>query len=57
MASAELEDKEPAESDFAKWFWEHRGETNRAWKRRKREAVKEKRKGDNKRRGRTVAQE
>lgn len=31
------------ESDFSKWFWENRGETNRAWKRRRREAAKEKR--------------
>ena len=30
-----------AESDFAKWFWDHRGENNRAWKRRRREANKE----------------
>ena len=28
-------------SEGAKWFYEHRGETNRAWKRRKREATKE----------------
>ncbi|KAL9124099.1 MAG: hypothetical protein Q9217_006540 [Psora testacea] len=34
---------EKQESEFAKWFWEHRGENNRAWKRRKREAAKEKR--------------
>ncbi|KAL9008209.1 MAG: hypothetical protein Q9173_006644 [Seirophora scorigena] len=38
------------ESDFAKWFYEHRGETNRAWKRRRREAAKEKRQKENKRR-------
>ena len=30
------------ESEGAKWFYEHRGETNRSWKRRKREATKEK---------------
>ena len=42
--------REAPQSDFAKWFWEHRGETNRAWKRRRREAAKEKRKSDNKRR-------
>lgn len=34
---------EKSESDFSKWFWEHRGETNRAWKRRRREAAKERR--------------
>ena len=36
------------ESEFAKWFWEHRGENNRAWKRRRREAAKEKRVKDKK---------
>lgn len=43
-------DEEKPESDFSKWFWEHRGETNRAWKRRRREAAKEKRQKDNKER-------
>ena len=38
------------ESEFSKWFWEHRGETNRAWKRKRREAAKEKRHKDNKER-------
>lgn len=38
------------ETEFQKWFWEHRGENNRAWKRRKREAAREKRKEDNKNR-------
>lgn len=42
-------DEQP-ESEFSKWFWEHRGETNRAWKRRRREAAKEKRQKDNKER-------
>ncbi|KAL8991132.1 MAG: hypothetical protein Q9169_007939 [Polycauliona sp. 2 TL-2023] len=37
-------------SEFAKWFYEHRGETNRAWKRRRREAAKEKRQKENKKR-------
>ena len=41
---------EKTESEFSKWFWEHRGETNRAWKRRRREAAKEKRQKDNKER-------
>ena len=35
--------REKTESEFEKWFWEHRGENNRAWKRRRREAAKEKR--------------
>ena len=42
--------EEKPESEFSKWFWEHRGETNRAWKRRRREAAKEKRQKDNKER-------
>lgn len=41
---------EKPESEFSKWFWEHRGETNRAWKRRRREAVKEKKQRDKKER-------
>ena len=41
---------EKPESEFSKWFWEHRGETNRAWKRRRREAAKEKRQKDKKER-------
>ncbi|KAK4690906.1 hypothetical protein P7C71_g5985, partial [Lecanoromycetidae sp. Uapishka_2] len=48
-ASPEIKQEKP-ESDFSKWFWEHRGETNRAWKRRRREAAKEKRQKDNKER-------
>lgn len=39
--------EEAKESEFAKWFYEHRGETNRAWKRRRREAAKEKRQKEN----------
>lgn len=41
---------EPQESEFSKWFWEHRGENNRAWKRRRREAAKEQRQKENKER-------
>ena len=48
-ASTGLKDEKP-ESEFSKWFWEHRGENNRAWKRRRREAAKEKRQKDNKER-------
>ena len=56
----EVEDGEPSEtqaekgvkeeSEFAKWFWENRGENNRAWKRRRKEAAKEQRQIENKRR-------
>ncbi|KAL9094723.1 MAG: hypothetical protein Q9165_002993 [Trypethelium subeluteriae] len=42
------------ESEFEKWFWEHRGETNRAWKRRRREAMKEKRHRENRRLNRRI---
>lgn len=45
---------EGEESPFAKWFWEHRGENNRAWKKRRREAMKENRHRENKRVGRVV---
>lgn len=37
-------------SDFQKWFYEHRGEANRAWKKRRKVAGKEKRHGENKKR-------
>lgn len=52
-APNEDEKGKPPESDFAKWFWEHRGETNRAWKKRRREAAKEQRQRENRRRGRS----
>lgn len=41
--------KDTAESEFAKWFWENRGENNRAWRRRRREATKVERQRYNKR--------
>ena len=41
-------------NEFAKWFWEHRGDNNRAWKRRRREVTKEKRQRENRQRGRRV---
>ncbi|EYE95931.1 uncharacterized protein EURHEDRAFT_443661, partial [Aspergillus ruber CBS 135680] len=42
---------EKEESDFAKWFWENRGDNNRAWKKRRREAAKEERQRENRRKG------
>lgn len=42
-------DQVEKESEFAKWFWEHRGETNRAWKKRRRDAMKVKRQRQNRR--------
>lgn len=46
----EVPSKEGKDSEFAKWFYEHRGENNRAWKRRRREAAKEKRQSENRKR-------
>ena len=48
-ATPDIKEEKP-ESEFAKWFWEHRGENNRAWKRRRREAAKEKRQRENRER-------
>ncbi|BCS21367.1 uncharacterized protein APUU_21799S [Aspergillus puulaauensis] len=39
------------DSDFAKWFWENRGDNNRAWKKRRRDAAKEHRQRENRRKG------
>lgn len=35
-------------ADFQKWFWEHRGDLNRSWKKRRKLSAKEKRYRDNK---------
>jgi len=40
---------EKPESEFRKWFWENRGDLNRAWKKRRRDALKVKRHTENKR--------
>ncbi|KAF2271788.1 uncharacterized protein EI97DRAFT_437480 [Westerdykella ornata] len=37
------------ESAFGKWFWEARGDSNRAWKKRRRETLKAKRLRENRR--------
>ncbi|KAL2824530.1 hypothetical protein BDW59DRAFT_147468 [Aspergillus cavernicola] len=39
------------DSDFSKWFWENRGDNNRAWKKRRRDAAKEQRQRENRRKG------
>ncbi|KKK16431.1 hypothetical protein ARAM_002449 [Aspergillus rambellii] len=39
------------ESDFTKWFWENRGDNNRAWKKRRRDVAKEQRQRENRRKG------
>ncbi|KAL3423686.1 hypothetical protein PVAG01_05433 [Phlyctema vagabunda] len=39
------------ESDFQKWFWENRGDANRAWKKRRKVVAKEKRQRKNRKQG------
>ncbi|KAJ5612612.1 hypothetical protein N7510_005806 [Penicillium lagena] len=39
------------ETEFVKWFWENRGENNRAWKKRRRDAGKEERQRENRKKG------
>ena len=48
------EEEPKQQTEFEKWFWEHRGETNRAWKKRRREAMKEKRHRENRRLNRRI---
>ncbi|USP73787.1 hypothetical protein yc1106_01061 [Curvularia clavata] len=47
-AVANADDDEKPESEFRKWFWENRGDLNRAWKKRRRDALKAKRHSENK---------
>ena len=42
------------ESTFRKWFYEHRGDNNRAWKKKRREAKKVQRQRENRRATRRV---
>jgi hypothetical protein len=51
-AAADGEAKE--ESEFRKWFYEHRGENNRAWKKKRKEAKKQQRQRENRRLSRKV---
>lgn len=39
--------EEKPESEFRKWFWENRGDLNRSWKKRRRDALKAKRLTEN----------
>lgn len=39
----DAEESRGEETEFQKWFYEHRGDNNRAWKRRRREVGREKR--------------
>ena len=49
MIDALIPENQSGEKSFEETFWERRGETNRAWKRRRRETGKFKRKMENKR--------
>lgn len=46
---------EKVESEFRKWFYENRGDLNRAWKKRRREEKKLKRQRESRRLGRKLA--
>lgn len=48
------EGEEEVETEFAKWFWENRGDSNRAWKKRRRDVMKVKRQRENRRVSRRV---
>lgn len=50
-AAGEKNGGEGAESEFQKWFYEHRGDTNRAWKKRRKVVAKEARQRENRKRG------
>ncbi|KAF7906018.1 hypothetical protein EAF00_000297 [Botryotinia globosa] len=48
----EKESEQAPESDFQKWFYEHRGENTRGWKKRRKAVAKEQRHRENKKRSR-----
>lgn len=50
LAKGKDEKSSEQESDFQKWFWENRGNVNRAWKKRKRTVAKEKRQRESRKR-------
>lgn len=52
--SAAVDGEPKEESDFRKWFYEHRGENNRAWKKKRKEAKKQQRQRENRRLSRRV---
>lgn len=50
LGAKEVKEGEPEEeTEFAKWFWENRGDSNRAWKKRRRDVMKVKRQRENRR--------
>jgi len=48
--SRDAADGDTPVNDFQKWFYEHRGEVNRAWKKKRKLAAKEKRQRENRKR-------
>lgn len=50
VGEGEVEEGVTAETDFQKWFYEHRGDANRAWKKRRKVVGKEKRQRENRKR-------
>lgn len=48
--NSQQDEAEVPVDDFQKWFYEHRGETNRAWKKRRKLAAKNKRQRENRKR-------
>ena len=48
------DDVEGEETAFSKWFWENRGDSNRGWKKRRREVLKVGRQRENRRLGRKM---
>ncbi|KAF2731798.1 hypothetical protein EJ04DRAFT_514361 [Polyplosphaeria fusca] len=50
-ARGKKDEDEKGESEFQKWFWENRGDNNRAWKKRRRETLKAKRLRENRKVG------
>jgi hypothetical protein len=54
LAAAAAAETEDEIKDFQTWFWENRGDCNRAWKKRRRDVMKVKRQRENKRLSRRV---
>lgn len=48
--TGKVEEKADPVTDFQKWFYEHRGEVNRGWKRRRKVVAKQRRQRENRRR-------
>ncbi|KAJ5081994.1 hypothetical protein N7532_011037 [Penicillium argentinense] len=52
VSKARGADELKEETEFTKWFWENRGDNNRAWKKRRRDAAKEQRQRENRKKAR-----